>query len=219
MKLIARLMFGLCLAGGAAAQAATQQVEFQTSSGTFVVELYPEKAPKTVENFLGYVNSGFYEGTIFHRVVEKFVVQGGGVTAELYQKQTKPPIPNESDNGLKNERGTLAMARKYDAHSATSQFFINVADNKILNYYKPDSAHIGYCVFGRVIRGMDVVEKISHVPTKPAGRLTDLPSETIVIEKVAVLETPVLADAGAPPAPEPAAAPSAKPAKKGKKRG
>ncbi|HQR60542.1 MAG TPA: peptidylprolyl isomerase, partial [Methylophilaceae bacterium] len=186
------VMFGALFS--LSAMAAYPQVEFRTNMGNFVVELYPDKAPKTVANFMQYVNSGFYEGTIFHRVVDQYVVQGGGLTAEMEQKKTMGPILNEADNGLKNERGTLAMSRKYDPHSATSQFFVNLANNKILNYYQPDAAHMGYCVFGRVIKGMDVVEKISQLPTRTLGRVKDVPETPVVIEKASVPETLVVAE-------------------------
>ena len=189
-KLFASL-FGLLLSLPVLAD--NPQVEFHTNMGIFVVELYPDKAPKTVENFVGYVNSGFYEGTIFHRVVNKYVVQGGGLGPDMRPKKTLAPIPNEADNGMKNQRGTLAMSHKFDPHSATSQFFINLSNNKILDYYQPDAAHMGYCVFGRVIKGMDVVEKISQTPTKVHGRVADVPETPIVIEKAAVLETPIVA--------------------------
>lgn len=180
------------------ANAAPTQVEIRTNLGSFVVELYPERAPKTVENFLQYVASGHYEGTIFHRVIDKFVVQGGGLTPDLHEKATLPPIPNEANNGLKNERGTLAIARSLRPDSATAQFFINVNNNKILNYYKPEPALMGYCVFGRVIRGMDVVERISRIPTQKVGTLNNLPLEPVIIEKVALLDMPVMAEHPAP---------------------
>ena len=176
------------------AQAANPQVEFRTGAGTYVMELYPDKAPKTVANFLEYVNSGFYDGTVFHRVIDGFVVQGGGLTEDLHQKKTMDPIQNEADNGLKNEYGSVAMARLFNADSATAQFFVNLAENKMLNFTRPDSAHMGYCVFGRVIRGMDVVEKISDVPTQTVGKLRDVPSLMVMIDKATVLETPLLAE-------------------------
>lgn len=194
MKSIIRYFLLLGLLCSAWAQAANPQIEFRTSMGTYVVELFPDKAPQTVANFLEYVNSGFYEGTIFHRVIEGFVAQGGGLMPDMHQKKTLEPIRNEADNGLKNEYGTLAMARLFNADSATAQFFINVAENKTLNYTRPDSAHMGYCVFGRVIRGMDVVEKITHLPTQVVNKQPDVPTQVVMIEKAAVLETPVLAE-------------------------
>lgn len=194
MKFITVVIFLLVSLSSVCVQAANPQIEFNTSQGSFVVELYPDKAPKTVANFLEYVNSGFYEGTVFHRVIDRFVVQGGGLTPDLHQKKTLGPIQNEANNGLKNEYGALAMARQYDADSATAQFFIDVADNKTLNYTRSDSAHMGYCVFGRVIRGMSVVENISHAPTQAIGKMTDVPTQLVAIEKASVLESPVLAE-------------------------
>lgn len=176
------------------------QVEFLTNRGSFVVELYPDKAPQTVANFMQYVSNGFYQGTTFHRTIERFMIQGGGLDEHLSEKRTLAPIPNESNNGLKNEPGTLAMARAYDPNSATSQFFINLTDNKFLNYYKPEPAYIGYAVFGKVIRGMDIVERISKTSTRKIGLHQNVPVEPIVIEKVAILDRPVLAEA-APPLP------------------
>lgn len=186
------VMFGMLFSLSALAD--NPQVEFRTNMGNFVVELYPDKAPKTVANFMEYVNSGFYDGTIFHRVVNQYVVQGGGMTVDMEHKKTAAPILNEANNGLKNERGTLAMSRKYDPHSATSQFFVNLSNNKILDYYQSDAAHMGYCVFGRVIKGMDVVEKISKVPTRTQGRVKDVPETPVVIEKAVVPETLVVAE-------------------------
>lgn len=200
-------------------QAANPQIEFRTNQGSFVVELYPEKAPRTVANFLEYVNSGFYEGTIFHRVINQFVIQGGGYTADLHQKRTLDPIPNEANNGLKNEPGTLAMARKLNPESATSQFFINLSDNKILNYYRPEPDLMGYCVFGRVIRGMSVAEKIGQSTTQMVGKMGGVPLEPIIIEKTTLLETPIVAEQQPTKSMEtPSEAPS-KSTKKGKKRG
>jgi peptidyl-prolyl cis-trans isomerase A (cyclophilin A) len=226
----------LCCASAFAAEpsSAHPQVEIQTNHGSFVVELYPEKAPKTVANFLEYVANNFYPGTVFHRTINRFMIQGGGLTAELKEKTSMqpsiktgltatskenvvlPPISNESNNGLKNERGTLAMARTFEPDSATSQFFINLEDNKFLNYYKPDPHYIGYCVFGKVIRGMDVVEKIGQLPTKSVGQYTDVPQQAVIIEKVALLEKPI--EAGTMPE-SPNKSKSSKPASKGKKRG
>lgn len=218
MKWIARVLLLSGLLCSAWAQAANPQIEFRTSMGNYVVELYPDKAPKTVANFLEYVNSGFYDGTIFHRVIEGFVAQGGGLMPNLHQKKTLDPIPNEANNGLKNEYGTLAMARLFNADSATAQFFINVAENKTLNYTRPDSAHMGYCVFGRVIRGMDVVEKITHLPTQVVNKMPDVPTQIVMIEKAAVLETPVLAENSAQNPGEPAPIKNSTSVKKGKKK-
>ncbi|HTP94474.1 MAG TPA: peptidylprolyl isomerase [Burkholderiales bacterium] len=167
------------------AHGANPQVEMKTSLGTITIELYPDKAPKTVENFLQYVKDGFYKGTIFHRVIPGFMVQGGGFTPDLQQKPTRAPIPIESKNGLKNEVATIAMARTSDPNSATAQFFINVVDNDMLNYPKPDGN--GYAVFGRVVKGMDVVNKIVAVPTGNAGPHQNVPQKPIVIESVILL--------------------------------
>lgn len=156
------------------------QVVFKTTKGSFTVELEPEKAPKTVENFLGYVNSGFYSGTIFHRVINGFMVQGGGFTKDMNQKSTRDPVPLESRNGLKNLKYTIAMARTGDPNSATAQFFINVRDNGRLDYPSPDGH--GYAVFGRVISGEDVIEQIKFVPTAVVGGMGDVPVNPIVIE-------------------------------------
>ncbi len=159
-------------------------VAIDTSMGTIIVQLYAEKAPATVENFLRYVDEGFYDGTIFHRVKEGFMIQGGGLTPELKRKETHGPIRNEADNGLKNERGTIAMARTGDPHSATSQFFINQVDNPVLNFRSRTQAGYGYCVFGRVIEGMDVVDAIAAVPTTTRQGRGDVPVETIMIKSV-----------------------------------
>lgn len=170
---------------GALAGAENPKVVLETTMGRIVLELYPDKAPKTVASFLTYVDDGFYDGTIFHRVIPGFVIQGGGYTADFRQKPTRPPIPNEADNGLSNLRGTIAMARTADPHSATSQFFINLVDNKRLDHTgKGDSQAWGYAVFGRVIEGMDVVDKIAQVRTGPRGPFpSDCPLETVLIRR------------------------------------
>lgn len=218
MNLIARIFVVVAILFSTWAQAANPQIEFRTSMGTYVLELYPDKAPKTVANFLEYVNSGFYEGTIFHRVIEGFVVQGGGLLPDMRHKKTMESILNEADNGLKNDYGTLAMARFFNADSATSQFFINVAENKTLNYSRSDSAHMGYCVFGRVIRGMDVVEKISHLPTQVVNKQPDVPIQVVVIERANVLQTPILAENAVQNPAEPKQIKSSTSMKKGKKK-
>ena len=178
-------LLGLLLLGPtlAASQAQTRpRVAFNTSEGRFIVELYPEKAPKTAKNFLRYVREGFYDGTIFHRVISGFVIQGGGYTAEYELKPTRPPIVNEADNGLPNERGTLSMARTRDPHSATSQFFINLADNDTLNRRSASYAGAGYAVFGKVVQGMETIDEIAHAQTGPAGPFRgDAPQPAIVI--------------------------------------
>lgn len=163
------------------------KVVLTTSMGEITLELYTDKAPKSVENFLGYVNSGFYSGTVFHRVISGFMIQGGGFTADLRQKKTRAPVVNESKNGLSNLRGTLAMARTADPNSATAQFFINTVDNPRLDY--AGDANPGYCVFGKVIAGMDVVDKIRTVATGPQGPFaSDVPAIAIVIEKATVAQ-------------------------------
>lgn len=168
------------------AQDARPQVQFKTSAGNFVVELNPKAAPKTVENFLQYVNSGFYNGTIFHRVIGNFMIQGGGFTPEMNEKPTRAPIPIESQNGLKNVTGTIAMARTSNPNSATAQFFINVKDNASLDYPNPDG--YGYAVFGKVVSGMDTVEKIKGVATTRKGMYQDVPATPVVIESASVVK-------------------------------
>lgn len=171
-----------------AAETATtsNKVLIKTSLGDITVELYPDKSPKSVENFLGYVKSGFYDGTVFHRVIEGFMIQGGGFTKDLRQKPTKAPIPIESKNGVSNLRGTVSMARTMDPNSATAQFFINTVDNPRLDYVS--DANPGYAVFGKVIAGLDVVDKIKAVPTGPQGPFrSDVPTTAVVIEKVSLV--------------------------------
>lgn len=158
-------------------------VKITTNLGEIKAELFADKAPATVENFMSYVQDGFYEGTVFHRVIPGFMVQGGGFTKDMEKKETKAPIKNEADNGLKNERGTLAMARTSEVNSATSQFFINLTDNDFLNHGSRD---FGYAVFGRVTDGMDVVDRIASVETTTKGFMQNVPVETVVIESVTV---------------------------------
>lgn len=157
----------------------SQKVKFQTSVGEFVVEVYPDKAPKTVENFLQYVKDKHYDNTVFHRVIANFMVQGGGFSADMNQKATRDPIPLEANNGLKNDRGTIAMARTGNPNSATAQFFINVVDNANLNAPQPDGH--GYAVFGRVVAGMDVIDKIRSAATGNKGMFQNVPLTPIVI--------------------------------------
>jgi cyclophilin family peptidyl-prolyl cis-trans isomerase len=169
------------------------QVRLDTSLGAITLELAEDQAPKTVENFLDYAREGFYNGTIFHRVIDGFMIQGGGFTADFQQKTTRAPIQNEADNGLKNQRGTIAMARTGDPHSATAQFFINVQDNPALDYRAATTQGWGYTVFGKVIEGMDVVDQIRRVPTGtggPGGRFSDVPVTPVVIESVTLLPAP-----------------------------
>jgi peptidyl-prolyl cis-trans isomerase A (cyclophilin A)/peptidyl-prolyl cis-trans isomerase B (cyclophilin B) len=164
-------------------------IEVKTNQGTIMLELYPDKAPLSVENFVRYAKEGHYDGTIFHRVIKDFMIQGGGFDAEMKQKTTHDPIKNEADNGLNNEVGTIAMARTSDPHSATSQFFINTKDNTFLNYTAPSGRGWGYTVFGKVTEGMDVVRKIEASQTGAKGRFPkDVPQETIVIESVTIKE-------------------------------
>ncbi|WP_282040112.1 peptidylprolyl isomerase [Halomonas alimentaria] len=163
-------------------------IVLQTTYGDISVELDHEKAPKTAANFEQYVRDGFYDGTLFHRVIEGFMVQGGGFDEDFNQKPTRNPIENEADNGLANEKGTLAMARTQDPHSATAQFFINVADNTFLNHSGKSIQGWGYCVFGRVVDGMDVVEKIKNVETTRRGMHADVPAQDVIIEKAYVKE-------------------------------
>ena len=159
----------------------------KTTYGAIKIELDNEKAPKTVENFLSYANAGFYDGTIFHRVIDNFMIQGGGFDGDMQQKETAAAIENEADNGLKNDRGTIAMARTMDPHSATAQFFINVKDNDFLNHSGKNMQGWGYAVFGRVIDGDDVLDKIRGVETGNRAGHQDVPKESIVIEAVSVV--------------------------------
>lgn len=186
-KLIYKLLILLVVAQSAAAadQAAVNpRVALETTKGRIVIELFPREAPAAVKNFLSYVEAGYYDGTIFHRVIPGFMIQGGGLTAEMQQKPTAKPVVNEADNGLKNTRGTVAMARTADPHSATSQFFINTADNEFLNHRAKTSQGWGYTVFGRIDEGMAVVDAISGVKTSTSGMFQDVPVEPVVIETV-----------------------------------
>lgn len=163
-------------------------VELETTMGNIVIELNQEKAPNTVANFLEYVKSGHYDGTIFHRVIDGFMIQGGGMDANMKEKSTNAPIQNEADNGLKNEVGTIAMARTSDPHSATAQFFINVKDNSFLNFSGKTPQGWGYAVFGKVTEGMDIVNKIKGVPTGKYGFHADVPTTPVVITHAKVIE-------------------------------
>jgi len=162
-------------------------VKLHTNFGTITLELDAERAPETVRNFLNYVESGFYDNTLFHRVIDGFMIQGGGFEPGMRQKPTNAPIRNEADNGLKNERYTIAMARTADPHSATAQFFINVKDNPFLDFTAPTPQGWGYCVFGRVVEGMEVVDKIKAVPTGRRGFHQDVPLEDVIIERAEVV--------------------------------
>jgi peptidyl-prolyl cis-trans isomerase B (cyclophilin B) len=163
-------------------------IEMKTNKGLIVLELNEGKAPATVKNFLTYAKEGFYDGTVFHRVINGFMIQGGGFTPDMVQKPTHDPIQNEAHNGLKNDIGTIAMARTPDPHSATAQFFINLVDNDFLNHTGQTPRGWGYCVFGKVVGGMDVVQEIAKVATGQSGPHGDVPKEPVVIEKVTVVE-------------------------------
>lgn len=178
-------------ASAPAPAAANPKVLLHTSMGDITLELYPDKAPKSVENFLQYVKDGFYDGTVFHRVINNFMIQGGGWTKDLQRKRTHAPIRNEANNGLSNLRGTVAMARTADPNSAAAEFFINVVDNKRLDYIADANGTVswGYAVFGKVIDGMDVVDKIRAVETSAQGPfISDVPKTPIVIEKASVVQ-------------------------------
>ncbi len=186
MHRISTLVLLLLAMSGAWAQ--NPRVEFKTSMGSFALELYADKAPKTVANFIQYVNSGFYNGTIFHRVIDGFMIQGGGFEPGMREKRTRAPIENEAgaafNAGLKNELGTVAMARTPNPHSATAQFFINVKNNAFLDYREPSSQGFGYAVFGRVVEGMDTVLRISKAPTATIEQHQNVPQRPVLIESV-----------------------------------
>ena len=168
-KLWIAAVIAIVLGIGSEVRAANPRVRLDTTMGVVVLELTPRAAPRTVENFLQYVKDGFYDGTLFHRVIKGFMIQGGGLTESMARKPTRPPVVNEADNGLKNRRGSIAMARTGDPHSATAQFFINTADNPSLDFRGKSVRGWGYCVFGRVVQGMDVVAAIEAVPTVSAS--------------------------------------------------
>ena len=178
----------ILLLAAAPVRAQNPRVEVKTTAGNFAIELYPDKAPKTVANFLQYANSGFYNGTIFHRVIDGFMIQGGGFEPGMREKTTRAPIENEAGlalkAGLKNELGTVAMARTPNPHSATAQFFINVKDNGFLDYREPSPRGFGYAVFGRVVEGMDTVLRISKAPTATVEQHQNVPQRPITIESV-----------------------------------
>ena len=187
-KLILILFVFLIFPGGQlACESKPPRVALETSMGTIVMELYADKAPKTVENFLAYVKDGHYDGTIFHRVIPKFMIQGGGFTTDMKRKSTRPPVQNEADNGLSNLRGTVSMARTNDPHSATCQFFINVVDNKYLDFKEKKKQKWGYTVFGHVVEGMDVVDAIQWATPESKGRQSSVPKEPAVIKKAKIL--------------------------------
>jgi cyclophilin family peptidyl-prolyl cis-trans isomerase len=185
MRLLATATLLAALAGaGAPALADNPKVLITTSKGPITAELYADKAPGTVKNFLEYVDAGFFDGTVFHRVIDGFMIQGGGYTESMERKETRDPIQNEADNGLKNERGTLAMARTGDPHSATAQFFINHQDNDFLDHTGKNPRGWGYTVFGKVTDGMDVVDAIATTPTGISAGMKDVPTTPILIERV-----------------------------------
>jgi peptidyl-prolyl cis-trans isomerase B (cyclophilin B) len=188
VKRVLAALAALAIMGSMSASAADNpRVKLTTNYGAIVVELYPDKAPGTVKNFLQYVKSGHYDGTIFHRVIRGFMIQGGGMEPGLKDKPSRDPIKNEADNGLRNDAGTIAMARTSDPHSATDQFFINVADNDFLNHSARNARGWGYAVFGKVVEGMDVVRKIEMVPTRKIGGMEDVPVKDVIIEKAEVV--------------------------------
>ncbi|MBI5444274.1 MAG: peptidyl-prolyl cis-trans isomerase [Deltaproteobacteria bacterium] len=178
------LLLPLLAAFTASAQSSNPSVVVKTSMGSFTIELFPEKAPETVKNFLLYADEGFYAGTVFHRVIDGFMIQGGGLDKDMTKKTTRAPIVNEAGNKLKNVVGTVAMARTGEPNSANAQFFVNVKDNPFLDYRDTSRDGIGYCVFGKVVQGMDVVEKIKAVPTGTKGGVQNVPLTPVVIESV-----------------------------------
>ena len=188
------LLLGAIVTGTASGATGTPpahpRVVLETTKGNITLELDAEKAPKTVANFLDYVHAGFYDGTVFHRVISGFMIQGGGFTPKLEQKKTREPIQNEADNGLQNNRGTIAMARTGNPHSATAQFFVNLKDNGFLNHTASTPQGWGYAVFGKVVDGMDVVDAIAQVPTTTKAGYENVPVEPVVIEHARVLDAP-----------------------------
>lgn len=191
MKGLLFLSFGLLVMVGMvrAEGGESPRVVLETSKGNLVIALDAENAPISTENFLGYVEAGYYEGTVFHRVIDGFMVQGGGFTQDMVQKETRGTIQNEADNGLKNKRGTVAMARRPDPHSATAQFFVNSVDNAFLDHRSKDDQGWGYAVFGQVVEGMEVVDAIAKVKTGRHGSMGDVPTEPVIIQKAYVQES------------------------------
>ena len=183
LTILAVMAIATAAAGGDSLAKENPVIVLSTSEGDITVELYEDKAPQSVQNFLWYVDNGFYDGLIFHRVIPDFMVQGGGFTKEMQKKAGNEPIENEATNGLKNEKGTLAMARTGAVHSATSQFFINLKDNGFLDHQNTTQRGFGYCVFGKVIDGKDVVDAIAGIPTGSSGGYDDVPKTAIVINK------------------------------------
>ena len=189
LALFVLLAFTAFAASAAEPAAGNPTVQFETSKGAFTIELFASEAPLSTANFLEYVRSGFYDGTIFHRIVPGFVIQGGGFTADMVQKDTRAPIKNEADNGLPNLRGTLSMARRQEPDSASSQFFVNLTDNAFLNHQAPTTSGWGYAVFGRVIAGMDVIDAIAQSPTGVAGGMPDVPLTPVTVQSARVITT------------------------------
>lgn len=187
--LSAKLIAVCCLLMISSHAFAATTVKLATSKGDITLELYPDKAPQTVANFLQYVQDDFYVGTIFHRVINNFMIQGGGFERDMFKKPTRAPIKNEADNGLKNKTGTIAMARTPDPNSATAQFFINLNDNAFLDYRGPQDDKVGYCVFGKVTEGMDVVQSIGISPTGSRSGHADVPIKPIKIKRVTIIDT------------------------------
>lgn len=184
------LMIVFAAAAVSAGAESPPRVKLATNHGPIILELDPDAAPQTVANFLMYVRDGYYDGTIFHRVIAGFMIQGGGYDAHLQPRATRPPIANEADNGLLNRAGTIAMARTPDPHSASAQFFINVKDNPFLNHRAKTDQGWGYCVFGKVVDGMAVVQTIEHLPTTSRAGMRDVPVETVLIEAATVVAAP-----------------------------
>ncbi|MFN2348775.1 MAG: peptidylprolyl isomerase [Thioalkalivibrio sp.] len=182
------LLLSVTMGSVAMAENQNPKVSIETNKGTIVVELFADKAPETVANFMQYMNDGFFDGTVFHRVIPGFMIQGGGFTADMSQKPTRDPIKNEANNGLSNEVGTLAMARTPNPHSATAQFFINVKHNRFLDFSSETQQGWGYTVFGKVVEGMDVVQAIEKVATGNKGMHQDVPTEAVVMTKVTPAE-------------------------------
>ncbi len=189
-RLILAAAIGVAFMNSSSAQINKEEntmIRFSTNHGSIDIEVFEDQAPMSAKNFISYVNEGFYDGTIFHRVIPGFVIQGGGFEPEMKQRATHAPIENEADNGLKNDRGTLSMARTSDPHSASSQFFVNLKDNDFLNHTGKNSRGWGYAVFARVVNGMDVVDKIAAVPTGNVGVYSDVPKQDVVITKAEIL--------------------------------
>jgi cyclophilin family peptidyl-prolyl cis-trans isomerase len=178
------MLFFVCLTSATSVFGANPVITMDTSHGTIEIELLQDKAPKTVENFLKYVDAKFYDGTIYHRVINNFMIQGGGFSQKMEEKKTRSPIKNEANNGLRNEVGTVAMARTNDPHSATAQFFINVAENTSLNHTGENTAGWGYAVFGKVMQGMHVVNRIKMVKTGNLSGYSDVPMDAVIIKSV-----------------------------------